>query len=458
MGGIYISRIACAVSNMTDANSKNVKTLREALLGGINTISIPCNLENPSPANLTHKVIYELIKAGRILRNNLVIISSLGYSTQYNNQYKMYKLKTNLYYSLDIKYLELQLNDLLESLSMNTIDVLLINQPEVLFDYHREYNTEELFNQEYDLATSWLNNLVQENKIQFAGICSTAISKSNDLDHGLTLEKVLSFPNQPKVIQTPTNLLESDFRFNRNIKGGLLSSQLISKKIMSIGYRPFQAIYNGKIVHLAGQTNPALDGGASTAAELNKHLTRLVAQEKQIIELFSDRHFQFDERLPAPSAYLQQYKDHFLEILSFKNSLNDIKKHLQKTFNFIKIHTRSDIERYTLESLENLTNTFLLLWKDYINATYQLRIGHYQKYIEKTDIAYDNKALSLQGLLYLLSLDVPNTILISIKYPNQIKQIFSVFGSDLPDPANNLSTISSLEEAMESFNPRMSII
>ncbi|MCB1172009.1 MAG: hypothetical protein KDK39_00515 [Leptospiraceae bacterium] len=409
--------------------------MRDALLSGINVIVLHVDEQHKQRLGALKQILLDLNQTGRIRRTQLIFVLSLGFHRP-ANAWPAVATDPGLHWSLHPRFLQARIDEVMEWLSLDCIDVLQIQYPEIGLEFMQPYG---LFLRQ---------NLAQwqaAGRIRFFGICTAQLTthqtrwQATDFDH-------LYGPRQ--VLQFPANLLESDFRFQRDQSGATFVASIRAAQVWTISFRPFKNLYNKQLLLLAGNIEPSLDQGASVKAELNHYYNLLKQQEKIILDLFAGQHFRFSASYPAPSAYLRQYQNHFYDVLVFDQYAPAIHHHLQKTSNQLALLMNESAQRFAVERFCRLLNKLLATWRRLIAELWQKRIDFTKERIYQTDPAYAGHPMTLCSLLYLLSTDIPHTVIIAVHDTRQLSQLLQAFSLDLPATSSHWQTVRATEEAV----------
>ncbi|KAJ2989299.1 hypothetical protein HDV02_005051 [Globomyces sp. JEL0801] len=154
--------------------------------------------------------ISNLIEKNAISRSEIVVCSKAGFIFDSNESFPQMKfIKNNNYHCIHPEFLDAQLNQSLERLNLQTLDILLLNNPERLLQANDQSVTVDTLYQMIEKAFEYLESQVENGRIGGYGVASNSISIPTALDH-LSITKLFKsskFSNFTTV-QYPFNLFE----------------------------------------------------------------------------------------------------------------------------------------------------------------------------------------------------------------------------------------------------------
>jgi aryl-alcohol dehydrogenase-like predicted oxidoreductase len=260
-----------------------------------------------SPAKrVIGRILQEQIEAGAIQRDEIVVISKVGYLQGFNYALAQHRKQEGRPFPNLVKYSETidhcihpdfladQLSRTLERLNLQTVDGYLLHHPEHYLKWtKRAHQTRESARQEYDRriqeAFAFLETAVQQGLIQWYGVSATTFAEPanyfqhTNLHHLLQCAHELSPENHFRIIQLPLNLLEPDAALVQNQPGGQTTLQLAhQQKIAVLGCRPLAVPHSDILPRLAEvpmPNYPAPPEDVSTAVDTLLALERPLQQE-----------------------------------------------------------------------------------------------------------------------------------------------------------------------------------
>lgn len=280
--------------------------LSKALLSGINIIDTSANYSDGGSEKLIGKVLTELIKDGKIIRDEIIIVSKGGYiqgnnfdlASERESNAKPFpevtKCSPDLWHCIHPEFLEDQITRSLERLNQKTIDVYLLHNPEYFLTYSQITDDERRKKEYYrriEQAFIHLEKEVLKGRINYYGISSNTFGLPSDKSNFTSLEKVLEIANRITdnnhfaVVQFPMNLFEQGGMLNKNqISGTKTFLQLAEESNLGVLVnRPLNAIVQNKLIRLADY--PVTENRSES--EINELIEDLSKQEKNLVEKYA---------------------------------------------------------------------------------------------------------------------------------------------------------------------------
>ena len=455
--GLTVSRPGFGTYRLRRGSREHFDALREALLSGVNVIDTAAHYGDGQSEFVVGRVLKELVDAKRVAREQIVLISKLGYlqgealreyrngDARYTNVIEHSRTRAHC---LSPDFLEAQFERTLRRLGVECLDVLLLSNPELL----RSPEDEQSIAAKLEPAFAFLEDLRRQGRITAYGISSNALTRSpSDLSALSLSDDIVPIAANLDVVQFPANLVENDFRFSRLSASGNLSEFVRSRGIWSISNRPFYASHPDLgLVRLTRLVDPPPDDGLSQLAEFNRLLNTLEEIERRVIEAFADRRFRFDERAPAPSGIIRRYQDSFLTVEAFHRFLPGmVAAEFQKTTNQLLVLARNERQHYTLEALALRANGAISAWENYIAVKHHRRMELVESRIAQAAPSLADVPLAGQALLFLLGGQVPDTVLVGMRRVAYVRQLIGILHHAPPLPAELLAMATACEDAIE---------
>lgn len=261
-------RIAAGVGDHASA-------LQKALTGGINLIDTSANYADGGSERLVGEVLDDLIQSGRIIREQVVVVSKGGYLQGGNyalNQERkragnpfeeIVEYAEGLEHCIHPGFLEDQIGRSLDRLGLETLDGYLLHNPEYFLGWaHRasmdRKKTQEEYYHRIDRAFRHLETEAARGRIRFYGISSNTFPESSDHPEFTDLSRVweiaeaIGSDHHFKVIQLPFNLLEVGAAVTQNqTDGRTVLDWVRDKRLGLLTNRPLNAFTNKRMVRLA---------------------------------------------------------------------------------------------------------------------------------------------------------------------------------------------------------------
>jgi aryl-alcohol dehydrogenase-like predicted oxidoreductase len=266
--GFGCYRVSTGIASHFDAMSK-------ALSSGINIIDTSTNYADGGSEELVGQVLGKLISESRISRDQMVVVSKVGYlqgrnydlSQERKSQGKPFAelvpYAKGLEHCIHPEFLADQLERSLERLRLETIDVFLLHNPEYYLDWSAKQGihleqARAAFYERVGRAFEFLEQEVSRGRIQSYGISSNTFPSAADDAEFVSLAQVwelartISPDHHFKVIQLPMNLFEPGAVLESNQPEGWSVLQFASMKRLGVMInRPLNAFSGNRLVRLA---------------------------------------------------------------------------------------------------------------------------------------------------------------------------------------------------------------
>lgn len=255
-----------------------------ALKSGVNLIDTSTNYGDGESEVCVGSVIEEGVKENAWQRDNLVVVSKVGYVQGQNLQLavdqekagkpfaEMVKYMDGCWHCIHPTFIEDQLSRSLDRLHLETIDVYLLHNPEYFLsdaEKHKkpleEARTE--FYRRIETAFRHLEGEVKKGRIQYYGVSSNSFGApesrydSTSVSKMWTIAEKIAGPDHHfRVTQLPFNLFEAGPELNANNEGKTFLQFTQEKNLVVLVNRPLNAIVGERLTRLADF--PKTDGGA----------------------------------------------------------------------------------------------------------------------------------------------------------------------------------------------------
>jgi aryl-alcohol dehydrogenase-like predicted oxidoreductase len=265
-------------------NPDHRAALEAALAAGVNLIDTSSNYMLGD----SERLIGEVLAASGIPRDEIVVVSKIGYAQGPNLELaqqreaegrpfpEMVKYMEGCWHSVSPEFLEDQLARALDRLGLETIDVLLLHNPEYFLSdvAHQQSATplEETRAAFYDRlrrAFAYLDTAVADGRLGWYGVSSNScVGPADALDATSVSRMVEASGDRMAVLQLPYNLFEAGALLERNTTvDGQPSTALEAAAAHDLGVlvnRPLNAVRNGRLIRLADPPGPAAPGSDET--------------------------------------------------------------------------------------------------------------------------------------------------------------------------------------------------
>ena len=273
--GIMVSQAGFGGYRIAAGNQTHVDALTHALLGGINLIDTSANYADGASEELIGSVLVELIASGRIRRDQLFIVSKVGYLQGQNLALSQARQKSGnpfpervpyteeLEHCIHPEFIEDQLNRSLERLGLETLDGYLLHNPEYYLGWadRQGMDLNEARSEYYRrirMAFHYFETEVSRGRIRYYGISSNTFPAASTDPQFTSLENVWEIAAQMntthhfRLIQLPFNLLEPGAILEANQSSGQSVLQYADQKNIGVLInRPLNAAHGNSLLRLA---------------------------------------------------------------------------------------------------------------------------------------------------------------------------------------------------------------
>ncbi len=299
--GLRVSVVGFGGYRVDEGAPEHAQALRRALLGGCNLIDTSTNYTDGGSERLVGQVLADLVQSGSLAREEVVVVSKIGYvqgqnldlAAEREQQGRPYpdvvKYADGIWHCMHPSFLADQLTRSLDRLGLATLDACLLHNPEYyLKDAHeRSYGTIEKRRAEFyrrlTEAFAYLETEVRAGRLRSYGVSSNTCAASADDPESTSLSRMLEAAREAggeshhfQVLQLPLNLLEAGGLRERNT--GPANARTVLELAAEAGLavlvnRPLNAIAEEGMVRLADAAVPeAPDLAAQTRAVAEREL------------------------------------------------------------------------------------------------------------------------------------------------------------------------------------------
>ena len=326
--------------------------LEYSILNGINLIDTSANYSDGGSEILIGNVIGDMINQGKVLREEIVIVSKGGY-LQGKNLEAAKKMKDDgvgykeiteyadkIWHCIHPEFLKDQITLSLERLKLETIDVYLLHNPEYFLDspIAKELELDELRHEYYKRikkAFAYLEEEVKAGRISYYGVSSNSFVKPSEdpvftsLKNCVDAANEISEDNNFYVIELPLNLFEKGALTNKNQVGDSFNvlEYAYESELGVLVNRPLNALGENGLTRLAdfpvNKEHSSLDEN-QIIAEINL----LDLMEEEFLRDYMDILNLSEENNKAVNYFLkagQLLKENWKSFGSIE-SFNDVKK------------------------------------------------------------------------------------------------------------------------------------
>jgi len=278
--GLLVSGIGFGGYRIDDQHPDQRAALVQALRSGINLIDTASNYADGRSERLIGEVLLDLSDKRELERAEVVIVTKVGYVQNQNLELatarkaiakpfpEMVEYTEDLWHCIHPEWLSDQLTRSLERLSIETVDVLLLHNPEYfLADAAKRgqgplSTVREEFYRRLEQAFRHLETEVERGRIAYYGVSSntaTGAPAARDTSEFARMwaaaEAAAPGKHHFRVLQVPLNLLESSAVFEQAGAPSLLA-QAQARSVAVLANRPLNAIRGGSILRLVEPIRP----------------------------------------------------------------------------------------------------------------------------------------------------------------------------------------------------------
>ena len=300
--GLACSQAGFGCYRVAEGVETHRSALHGALAAGINLIDTSTNYADGESETLVGKVLTDGIRSGELQREEIVVVSKVGYLQGRNYALSqdrkaqgrpfpdLVPYAEGLEHCIHPAFIQDQLARSRERLNLATVDVYLLHNPEYYLSWASAQGiagTEA--RAEYDrrllAAFRCLEAEADRGHIRYYGISSNTFPASAQREDYTCLERVLELAdalgngNRLAVIQFPMNLLECEAVLTANQPSGATLLEAARRAdVGTLVNRPLNAIGPEGLLRLADVSKPRLP----TVAEIEQALQALAASEASL--------------------------------------------------------------------------------------------------------------------------------------------------------------------------------
>jgi uncharacterized protein YyaL (SSP411 family)/aryl-alcohol dehydrogenase-like predicted oxidoreductase len=302
---LTVSRVGFGGYRVDDRHAEYRDALTRALLAGVNVVDTSTNYTDGGSERLVGAVLRDLSGDGRVRREQIVVVSKIGYVQGGNLRLARQRVAAGRPYSDMVEYSEGcwhcihpefladQLARSRARLGIETLDVCLVHNPEYfLLDAQRHgartlAASRDEFYRRLGAAFRFFEDQVAAGIINWYGVSSNTVAAPEGDPQSTSLARILAAARDAggtahhcRVLQLPMNLIESDtaavLELARRERLGVLVN------------RPLNAIVDGSMVRLADVPAPVheidVDATLASVAELEAEWRRDLAPHLRTAE------------------------------------------------------------------------------------------------------------------------------------------------------------------------------
>ncbi|MBM4133649.1 MAG: DUF255 domain-containing protein [Nitrospira sp.] len=283
--GLSVSKLGFGGYRTHTEEPEHREALLKALREGINVIDTSSNYADGDSERLIGLVLTDLIKQGEAAREEIVVVSKIGYVQGQNLKLaearekagkpypEMVKYGEGIWHCLHPEFLADQIELSLDRLGLQTLDVLLLHNVEYFLSdaaHRMDKDLDRLRNELYrrlQTAFAYLERQVQAGRIQYYGVSSNTCTAEPNDPEATSLSFMLEaaraaaqglglLRHHLRVVQCPMNLFESGALLTPNCGAGNRQTVLDQARAAGLAVllnRPLNAMQpkRGGMVRLA---------------------------------------------------------------------------------------------------------------------------------------------------------------------------------------------------------------
>jgi uncharacterized protein len=236
--GLTTSRLGFGTYRVDMRELEHRDALKKALREGVNLIDTSTNYMDGDSERLVGSVLHELIKNNELTREEVIVVSKIGYVQGQNLKqaeareqagrpyHDMVKYGEGIWHCIHPEYLTEQLTLSLDRLGLATLDVCLLHNPEYFLSeaaHHEKGNlavTRDAFYRRIEQAFTFFESEVAARRISWYGVSSNTVTANPTDAEATSLSRMYAAANAAAasqgaahhhfaVLQCPMNLYEA---------------------------------------------------------------------------------------------------------------------------------------------------------------------------------------------------------------------------------------------------------
>ncbi|MEE8133777.1 MAG: aldo/keto reductase, partial [Gemmatimonadales bacterium] len=263
---------------VTDGIPEHREALTRAVLSGVNLIDTSTNYMDGGSERLVGSVLRELIEGGEVLRDEIVVVSKIGYVQGENHAIavkreeegrpypEMVKIQEGLWHCIHPEFLADQFQRSLDRLELETLDVCLLHNPEYFLSaaaVARQplVKARDEFYRRVGAAFTFFEDQVAAGRLRWYGVSSNTATAPTTASESVSVSRVLDTAvavggtqHHCKVFQLPLNLYETGALSERNTgpnRGKSALEMAREKELAVMVNRPLNAFTSDGVLRLA---------------------------------------------------------------------------------------------------------------------------------------------------------------------------------------------------------------
>ncbi len=437
--GLQISPVGFGGYRVTDEEPSHHEALRLAIQSGCNLIDTSTNYGDGGSEQLIGDVLAELFHARRLARDEIVLVTKAGYVQGQNLKLareriaagdafpEMVEYDESVWHCISPAFLKDQISRSLDRLQLDSVDVLLLHNPEYYLKAegeHREYY------RRIRQAFEYLETEVSAGRIARYGISSNTFPSPREAADYTSLEAIWDIaeeiaqaqgkPHHFQVIQFPFNLFEPGAALEENNSGKTLLQFAREKGLGTLSNRPLNSFTQKGLMRLADF--PAHDN-RDVAEELKSAWTRAMELESAYPKLASEPPVQ-----PKHLAWGHILRHNFEKLNDLDSWKGTLKYQIEPTLNtaFAQLESIPAYQGWMRDYSEASSRLFEVFQAYLENqASYQSdllssKIDHACPPLHQTEV------LSQKAIRLYLSVAGLDCVLVGMRQPEYVRDVLSL--------------------------------
>ncbi len=468
---LNVSGIGFGGYRIDDTTPEHRAALELALRSGINLLDTSTNYTDGKSERLIGDVVAKLCDQRELSRDEVVIVSKIGYVQGKNYALARYRKETGkafpemveygegLWHCIHPEWLADQLTRSLDRLGLQTLDVLLLHNPEYfLADAAKRGQgplsaTRDEFYRRLELAFRHLESEVKAGRIAAYGVSSNTVvgapegRDSTDFARMLAAARAAGGAAHHFVaLELPMNLLESNALFGPGEPSVL--TQAHEARVGVLVNRPLNAIEGGSILRLARanppENAPKLELARSNLLALEREFRETIAPSLELGNgLHADDLFAWGDRI----AEIEPRVESLVQWEEIESHLiaPELGKVLQALDGALKGELAETFRDFRGRYLRDLEGVFLAMRVRAAERS-QARLATLSRALVPTlDDAVQGEAFSRQALLALRSVPGISSVLVGARKPAYVNDVLAALRlPKLGDPIAPFAALRSL--------------
>lgn len=302
--GLVVSRLGFGGYRVDDETAEHRAALEAALVGGVNLVDTSTNYTDGGSERLVGLVLGDLVRAGRLRREAVVVVSKIGYVQGQNLRLaqereaagrpfpEMVKYMDGCWHAIHPEFLADQLARALQRLGLATLDVCLLHNPEYFFSDAKRRHAgplpalREEFYRRVRAAFAFFEAEVAAGRLRWYGVSSNTVTRPVEDPEATSLAEMLAAARAAggdghhfRVLQCPMNLFEAGALVEVNNPPAAAPASVLElaarEGIGVLLNRPLNAMVHERLLRLA---DVPLDG---PAVDVDAQLERVRALEAE---------------------------------------------------------------------------------------------------------------------------------------------------------------------------------